>query len=461
MVTPSTFKEVLVHLDLKGAPPSLTYLKEILPILAYTGATSLLIEWEDTLPYSLGFDNTNPFRETEIFIILAAAESNGLASIPLVPLYSDMDFVLKVKEFAKMRQNFNDTRFICPNARSSLDLVFKMIGRVLDFHRDTKYFHIGFRGPFPQDECPRECCGGKHLYDVIIDHLVTIVRHFNQLYPQVKLLMWDDLFRCVPTSRIKQLMGIGKYVIPVVQPFEDMDILGYNVESYTEFLAAIFPEVWISGTYRSAPGNSHDFKLVPNLNQHLELNSRQVDFVEAFQHKFDHPITTFVLAGPQRDSHFSVLNELPPASLPSMCLASYCLRHKAVGYRGVAPLFRELRCPPIHPTDDGAYARCDFPGSDVYKIMMQLQTLVTSDEYQQLQDWKQSRYMQYNLRHRTLYSVSDVDEWMEQNILGLLLDIKTMKQSLVRMKKYWHWPKRQFPTNEELIREIVKRTRDS
>ncbi len=43
---------VLVHIDMKGGPPTLDYLLQLLPLLRSWGATGILVEWEDMFPYT-------------------------------------------------------------------------------------------------------------------------------------------------------------------------------------------------------------------------------------------------------------------------------------------------------------------------------------------------------------------------------------------------------------------------
>ena len=42
----------MVHLDLKGAPPSVEYIKTFLELSKELGATGVLVEWEDMFPWS-------------------------------------------------------------------------------------------------------------------------------------------------------------------------------------------------------------------------------------------------------------------------------------------------------------------------------------------------------------------------------------------------------------------------
>ena len=42
----------IVHFDLKGAPPSIDYMKKVVTMSAHLGATGVLIEYEDMFPWT-------------------------------------------------------------------------------------------------------------------------------------------------------------------------------------------------------------------------------------------------------------------------------------------------------------------------------------------------------------------------------------------------------------------------
>ena len=76
----------VVHLDLKGAPPSISYLKEIFPLIAKAGANALLVEYEDMFPYWGSIVNAsalNAYTVNQIQELLNVAKTHQLEVIPL------------------------------------------------------------------------------------------------------------------------------------------------------------------------------------------------------------------------------------------------------------------------------------------------------------------------------------------------------------------------------------------
>lgn len=138
----------LVHLDLKGSPPKLNYLKELIPFMKKSGATGVIIEYEDFFPYKDDLEsitNQNHYTNQELKQIFDLLKQNQMSLIPLIQAYGHMEFVLKIKEFAHLRESPEHYQVITPCLNESYGKVlFKMIDQILDSHpEELEYIHIG------------------------------------------------------------------------------------------------------------------------------------------------------------------------------------------------------------------------------------------------------------------------------------------------------------------------------
>lgn len=134
----------LVHLDLKGAPPKVAYLKKVLSISREMGATGVLLEWEDMFPWTgvlSPLAATNAYTRRDVDEILQAAHSVHLEIIPLIQTFGHVEFALKHKEFSSLREVPESPQALCPSLNTSLDFVHQMIDQVGDLNSS---YHFGF-----------------------------------------------------------------------------------------------------------------------------------------------------------------------------------------------------------------------------------------------------------------------------------------------------------------------------
>lgn len=78
----------MVHLDLKGAPPKLSYILSILPLIREAGGTALLIEYEDMFPFWGPLRNIsarNSYSTDDLRKIQASAAKNNLVNLKIKP----------------------------------------------------------------------------------------------------------------------------------------------------------------------------------------------------------------------------------------------------------------------------------------------------------------------------------------------------------------------------------------
>jgi hypothetical protein len=138
----------LVHLDLKGSPPKLQYLKNLINYFKKIGITGVLIEYEDMFPYSQGLSpvaNRNAYKREELEEVLELLTRLNILIIPLIQTYGHLEFVLKLDEFKHLREIKHHYQVITPCLEESYDkVIFPMIDQMLEVHpKSLQYIHIG------------------------------------------------------------------------------------------------------------------------------------------------------------------------------------------------------------------------------------------------------------------------------------------------------------------------------
>lgn len=95
------FKEVIIHLDFKGAPPTFEYLKDFINYFGkhYKGfVTGFLFEFEDTFPFEGVYKVAradNHYSTEQIKEIVELVKSLNLKIIPLVQTFGHLEYLLK------------------------------------------------------------------------------------------------------------------------------------------------------------------------------------------------------------------------------------------------------------------------------------------------------------------------------------------------------------------------------
>ncbi|XP_032521320.2 hexosaminidase D-like isoform X1 [Danaus plexippus] len=319
----------IVHFDLKGAPPKLCYLEKIFKIIKKWGATGVLLEWEDTFPYSgelvdigsvLGCGGDGMYSMDEVRQILQLARNCGLEVIQLIQTIGHMEFVLKHPLFQDLRELPYSPAVLCPSQHRSQLLVREMLRQVLEVQPDARYIHIGADEVWHRGEC--ELCKYKastnehKLHSIYLEHIRDLALFIKQLRPDLIVLMWDDMLRSISVDVLKNY-SLGELVQPVVWNYSPLHLFHVEVQLWTCY-SQVFPNVWAASAYKGASGSCEIWPVVSRYasNQQAWLKtvkeySSAVNFVGV------------VLTGWSRFDHYATLCELLPPSLPSL---SICLK---------------------------------------------------------------------------------------------------------------------------------------
>ncbi|XP_036322722.1 hexosaminidase D isoform X2 [Rhagoletis pomonella] len=436
---PRAPNERLVHLDLKGAPPKLSFLKRLLPMLKRLGATGLLIEYEDMFPYAgvlQELSARNAYKAEELKDFLETAAMHGLSIMPLIQTFGHIEFALKLPRFEHMREISESPQSICPSQQDSIAFIQNMLTQVIEFHLSLNgaatnsnssstvaqatflpsdhsnkftHIHIGCDEVARMGEC--NLCRQHARNEIFLSHVTTIANFVRTHWPQLQVVIWDDMLRGMMLSEMHH-SHIGNYVEPMVWVYAN-DIYRFIQPQLWDMYSKVFPTVWAASAFKGAFGES---LMIPPLQRHLENNIRWLAVVAKEGGRFSKGIRGLTLTGWQRYDHFAVLCELLPVGIPSLITS---LSTVSKGHFITNPkendILRILECAfhpdsrrsghpwiELHPNSHHSqlFSSCTYPGSMVYKYALRLFDKLVEVQNYLLHVKEQSAWMSdYNVRH--------------------------------------------------------------
>ncbi|XP_064633784.1 hexosaminidase D-like [Lineus longissimus] len=423
----STEGHRLVHLDLKGAPPKISYYEKLFPLLHQLGATGLLVEYEDMFPYSGELEVLackDAYRKDEIEKFKSLAETNNLLVMPLVQTFGHFEFVLKHDKFRHLREVPNYPMALCPALEESFKLVCDMIGQVVELHPGLPWFHIGADEVFHMGVCDK--CKSKKLHDIYLVYIKKLALHLRKQYPGMRPVMWDDVYRGWPLELL-QGSGIGDLVEPMVWNYNRT--LHFPPGIWERY-SSVFDNIWFASAFKGATGSA---MYLTDFGYHCDNHLSWLAVMKEEKARLK-TIRGVALTGWQRYDHYAVLCEILPVSIPCLAL---CLQTLVNGsftpdiHQNVSQAlhFKDLiPCNPFLVTEDVLCG--DFPGSAIYKLLHIL--LKMNAEYEDfLKDDRLNGWMTpFHIKHGFTNPVH-----IEHVMCGATRVLENLRQILARLQQ--------------------------
>ncbi|XP_046357541.2 hexosaminidase D-like [Haliotis rufescens] len=382
----ASMSQRLVHLDLKGAAPKLSYLEKIFPLIEQWGATGLIMEYEDMFPYHGNLSevaSSQAYSVEEVKKILHMAEQHNLEVVPLVQTFGHFEFVLKHETFAKIREIPKYPTSLCPCHPDAIPIVTAMLDQVLEMHPKTRWFHIGCDEVYHLGRCDlcRRKMADENLttQQLFFGHVKTVATYIKAHYPTITPIVWDDMFRFAAVKDLKT-SGLGDLVEPMIWHYLSSFLLPENL---FDNLCTVFRDIWVASAFKGATGVCAS---MTNISFHVENHLSWLRLIDEKGSKFN-SIRGFAITGWQRYDHFAVMCELLPVAIPSLALCLSVAKQGVFTQDILMHISNQLEFKPglpLNPYQCQIPTECRYPGSDVYAAMIDwIHTQAKCDQFLQ------------------------------------------------------------------------------
>ena len=244
-----------VHLDLKGLPPTAERFVELLKIFAAARYNVVLVEWEDSFPWTVDkrFRSSAAYTAEDIQRFRNTAKELGLELIPLVTCLGHMQTPLSVPGYEKLREVADNSGCLNPLAPGSRELIQGMVDDVLKLMPDVKHFHLGGDEAWQLGENPKskafiEKHGKGALY---LHHVEPILDNLNAR--NIRPILWHDMMIDWDSKALKSLGKKSDLMTWGYQGDPATNKRHYNIEHIKRFVEHGIT-LWGATAYKGAEG---------------------------------------------------------------------------------------------------------------------------------------------------------------------------------------------------------------
>jgi hexosaminidase len=209
-----------IHLDLKGMPPTPQRLIELLHFFAAARFNVVLVEWEDMFPWRCDTQLQGPgaYTPEEVEDFCRKAAALGLELIPLVQTLGHMETVLRLPQYATLRELPHDPYTLNPLAPGADILLQGMINDVIKLMPNIRHFHLGADEAWSLGLNPN-----TQTYIAQHGKAALLQRHLKPLFNKLSMhgirpLMWHDMF-----------IEMSNHDLNVLRQQTDLMVWGYGV----------------------------------------------------------------------------------------------------------------------------------------------------------------------------------------------------------------------------------------
>ncbi|XP_075292507.1 hexosaminidase D-like isoform X2 [Opisthocomus hoazin] len=365
----------LVHLDLKGAAPRVSYLAQVFPLLSQLGANGVLIEYEDMFPFRGELEilkSPYAYSEEDVERIQQLAELHKLEVVPLVQTFGHVEFILKHEKFQHLREVERFPNSFNPHVPGTLALLKSILSQVIEKHQRSTWIHIGADEVFHLGEgMDSKNWMSRNKGDtgtMYLKHVKEVLGFIATRYRGLRALMWDDMLRRISAGALRE-SGIAKHVSPVVwfyAPDFEAEQIGPFLAKYA---AGGFEAVWFAGAFKGTTGPAQSW---PPLRHHLQNQLRWLEVMQALPRLAPLRCQGIVLTGWQRYDHYSVLCELLPVGIPSLAVCLQTLVHGGFTEEAKRKVLDTLGFQSMQLEQSTCEGRGAFPGVEIYRKVEQV-----------------------------------------------------------------------------------------